>query len=72
MSEVGIRAITAIPLSRLEAPVDAGRARPARREIAEIPKPGLIFRQSWKRCGTPSGTEVTYYIDTSAFVKLVV
>jgi uncharacterized protein len=33
---------------------------------------GRIFRQSWKRCGTPSGTEVAYYIDTSALVKLVV
>jgi predicted nucleic acid-binding protein len=33
---------------------------------------GLIFRPSWRRCGTPSGTEVAYYIDTSALVKLVI
>ena len=33
---------------------------------------GLAFRPSWRRCGTPSGPEVAYYIDTSALVKLVV
>ena len=31
--------MTAIPASRLEALVDAGRARPARREIVELPPP---------------------------------
>ncbi|MDH3683246.1 MAG: type II toxin-antitoxin system VapC family toxin [Acidimicrobiia bacterium] len=29
-------------------------------------------QRSWRRCGTPSGTDVAYYIDTSALVKLVV
>ncbi len=31
--------MTAIPESRLEALVEAGRARPARREIVELPAP---------------------------------
>ncbi len=31
--------MTAIPQSRLEALVEAGRARPARREIVELPAP---------------------------------
>lgn len=33
---------------------------------------GMICLEYWRRCETTSGTEVAFYIDTSALVKLVV
>lgn len=45
----------------------AGRSPRCRRRL-----PGLICRRRLPSCVTPNDSEVTYYIDTSALVKLVV
>jgi predicted nucleic acid-binding protein len=46
--------------------------RGAESTISRFLSPGRICLEQFWRCGTTSGTEVAFYVDTSALVKLVV
>ena len=69
-----------VPTSRLAGLIASGRARPARRHRVTClgpPELGRVSPLSLRRCGPTSGTEpnisnVAYYVDTSALVKVVV